>query len=425
MLSAEQNELLTRVGRGTPMGGVLRRYWIPALLSWELEADGPPVRTRLMGEDLVAFRATDGRVGILDEWCPHRATSLWLSRNEENGLRCVYHGWKFDVTGQCVDQMNEPQQFASKIKTISYPTEERGGVIWTYMGPVAKQPEPPNFGYTAVPDDQRAVTKVVEECNWLQALEGGIDTSHAPIMHRAITEKPSQPGIPMSDPFVKGAAPLLEVDVTDYGYRYYGIRALGTDQQYVRGYHYVMPWTQLRPAGQGERKQTHGHHWVPIDDQNTLVWNWYYSENGPLLEAERIPSNSGNSFELDIDVNNGFRSYRNRSNDWMIDRQAQKTETFTGIPGINTQDRAVQELMGPIVDRSKEHLGPADKAIIVTRKLLEEAVRTVADGGDPAGVAPTYYGLRAIHDVLPAADDWRSEILPRMDRALDPSGSAA
>ena len=174
MLSQEQNELLTRVGPGTPMGDVLRRYWIPALLDWELPApDCTPVRMRLMGEDLVAFRDTSGRIGVLDENCPHRLTSLWLARNEENGLRCVYHGWKFDVTGQCVDQMNEPEQFASKIKTRSYPAVEKGGVVWVYMGPEDKQPPLPNFAWTQVGEDHRVVTKVVEECNWLQALEGG------------------------------------------------------------------------------------------------------------------------------------------------------------------------------------------------------------------------------------------------------------
>ena len=419
MLSQEQNELLTRVGPGTPMGDVLRRYWIPALLDWELPApDCAPVRMRLMGEDLIAFRDTSGRIGVLDEYCPHRLTSLWLGRNEENGLRCVYHGWKFDVTGQCVDQMNEPEQFASKIKTLSYPAVERGGVVWVYMGPEDKQPPLPNFAWTQVGEDHRVVTKVVEECNWLQALEGGIDTSHAPIMHRMLRKESSQPGIPMTDAFVQGSAPVLEVDVTDYGYRYFGIRQLGADEQYARGYHFVMPWTQLRPAGRGVKDQTHGHHWVPIDDHNCLVWNWYYNDEVALSKGEAGPEETGNMLGTDVDVEGGFRAVRNRSNNWMIDRQAQKTDTFTGIVGINTQDRAVQEMMGPIVDRSREHLGPADKAIIVARKLLADAVRTVEDGGDPLGVSPTYYGLRAAEGVLPADASWRDDLIPRMDPTL-------
>jgi phthalate 4,5-dioxygenase oxygenase subunit len=418
MLSQEENELLTRVGPGTPMGDTLRRYWIPALLSWELEADGAPVRTRLLGEDLVAFRATNGEVGVLDEICPHRATSLWLGRNEGDGLRCVYHGWKFNVSGQCVDQMNEPHQFASKIKMLSYPAVERGGAVWVYMGPPEHQPSPPNFDWTKATESQRGVTRIVEECNWLQALEGGIDTSHAPILHRALNLDPSQPGIPANDVFVTGSAPVLELDETDYGYRYYGIRQLKDDEQYVRGYHYVMPWTQLRPAGRGVVDQTHGHHWVPMDDHTTLVWNFYYTYEGDLPDITRDPQSSGNSFNTDIDVANGFRAVRNRSNDWMIDRAAQKTETFSGIQGVNVQDRAVQELMGPIVDRTKEHLGPADKAIITMRKLLARAVRTVADGGDPPGVTDNYYDLRAEEGVMPADADWREALLPAMDPNL-------
>jgi len=425
MLTQEQNELLTRVGPGTPMGETMRRYWIPALLAWELEADGAPTRLRLLGEDLVAFRATDGRVGILDEYCPHRATSLWLGRNEENGLRCVYHGWKFDVTGQCVDQMNEPQQFASKVRAVSYPAVELGGAVWIYMGPPDRQPPPPNFDWTRATDRQRGLTKVVEDCNWLQALEGGIDTSHAPIMHRALKSNPNQPGLTASGPFVQGGAPVLELDTTDYGYRYFGIRKLGADQQYARGYHFVMPWTQIRPGTDGlpgaESKNTesHGHHWVPIDDEHTMVWNWYYCFEGELRDEELDPQTSGNSFITDIDVSDGFRARRNRSNDWQIDRAVQKTETFTGIHGVNTQDRAVQELMGPIVDRRREHLGPADRAIIFARKLLDEAVRTVADGGDPPGVSAVYYDLRGADSVLPAEADWREELLPLMASGSD------
>ena len=415
MLTLQENELLTRTGPGTPMGQVMRRYWVPALLSWELpEPDCPPIRVRLLGENLVAFRDTNGRIGFLDEFCPHRGTSLWLGRNEECGLRCVYHGWKFDVDGNCVDQMNEPVQFKEKVHATAYPSLELGDVVWVYMGPPGRAPAPPRFEWTQVPPEQRTVTKVVEECNWLQALEGGIDTSHAPILHRALRSNPSQPGIPLDDAFVQAGAPILQVDTTDYGYRYFGVRDLDTDRVYARGYHYVMPWTQLRPGGRGKYNQTHGHFWVPIDDHTCLVWNWYYSFNGPLAKEDQDPQGSGNSFTTDIDAANGFRARRNRSNDWLIDRQAQKTDTFTGIAGVNTQDRAVQELMGPIVDRSREHLGPADQAVIAARKLLQQAVRTVSDGADPPGVAPTYYDLRAIDAILPKDVSWHEALCREM-----------
>ena len=361
MLSKEDNALVTRVGPDTPMGELMRRYWTPALLSSELPSpDCPPVRVKLLGENLVAFRDSQGKVGIIEELCPHRLASLWLGRNEEGGLRCIYHGWKFDVQGNCVDQMNEPEQFNQKIKATAYPTVEQGDVVWTYMGPADLIPPNPDFEYTRVDGAHRAVSKVLEESNWLQALEGGIDTSHAPILHRAFGNGAN--GIPSTSAFVRGRAPLLEVDITDYGYRYSGIRELDDEDQYVRGYHFVMPFTQIRPGqsvGRGtERPVVSGHHWVPIDDENCMVWNWHYSYGDYVLsEQERLMESSGNG-PKHVDTSDGFRAYGNRRNDWLIDRQAQRTQTFSGIDGVNAQDRAVQESMGTIVDRSKEHLGP-------------------------------------------------------------------
>ena len=426
MLSREDNERITRVGPETPMGKTMRRYWIPALLSWELpEPDCPPVRVKLLGEELVAFRTTDGNIGMLEEFCAHRRASLWLGRNEENGLRCVYHGWKYDSAGNCVEQMNEPREFASKVKITAYPTFELAGVIWTYMGAAEKQPPPPLFAWTQVPETHRAVSKAAEECNWLQALEGGIDTSHFTIMHRALKSNPRQAGVDFDGPGVQGGKPDLAVDITDYGYAYFGIRPLPDDQQYVRGYHFIMPFSQLRPAGP-DREETHGHYWVPIDDDRCMVWNFYYSHGEePVADRRGGGGGGGNSYETHVDVENGFRSIRNSSNDWMIDRDMQKTETFTGIEGINQQDRAVQESMGPIVDRSKEHLGPADKAIIATRKLLLEAVDVVEAGGDPAGTSDSYHEVVAAEDSLPNGRDWREKLLPRMYRHSMGRGAAS
>ncbi len=412
MLTKELNERLTRVGTGTPMGVTLRRYWLPAVLSWELPGpDCPPVRVRLLGEDLVAFRTTDGSVGILDEFCPHRGASLWLGRNEENGLRCVYHGWKFDASGQCVEQMNESKPFCANIKITAYPTYEAAGVIWAYMGPKDKQPAPPKFDWTQVPDTHRTVSKVAQECNWLQALEGGIDTSHFTILHRALKKNALQPGIDPDDIGIKGAAPTLEVDLTDYGYRYFGIRRLGEDSVYIRGYHFVMPFTQIRPPGPG-KKEARGHFWVPIDDYNCMVWNFYatYGDE-PIVDTGE---HTGNAYGTQVDVNNGFRSIYNRTNNWMINRDMQQTETFTGVNGINTQDRAVQESMGAIVDRTREHLGSADRAIVVTRKLLQEATEAVERNEDPPGLGQSYYDLRPAEVVLPLTVEWRKELIPLM-----------
>jgi phthalate 4,5-dioxygenase oxygenase subunit len=412
MLTKAENERLTRVGSGTPMGETMRRYWIPALLSWELpEPDCPPVRVRLLGEDLVAFRASNGTIGMLDEFCPHRGASLWLGRNEENGLRCVYHGWKYDVTGQCVDQMNEPRQFCDKIRVKAYPTCELGGIVWTYMGPAEKRPPLPKFEWTGLPESHRTVTKVVQACNWLQALEGGIDTSHFTIMHRALKLNPMQRGTEIDGPGVRGGAPTLEVDITDYGYRYFGIRPQPDGSRYVRGYHFVMPFTQLRPL-RPNKDQTHGHYWVPMDDQTCMVWN-FYSSHDPEPIGNRS-ADSGNGFGTHVDPKNGFRPIANRANDWLIDRTIQKTETFTGIDGINQQDRAVQESMGSIVDRTRETLGPADRAVVATRRLLLEAVDTVEKGGDPRGAGSSYHELRAAEAVLGGTVDWRAALMPVM-----------
>ena len=278
------------------MGDVIRRYWLPALLSSELPGpDCPPARVRLLGEQLIAFRDTEGKVGLLSEFCPHRLTSLFFGRNEEGGLRCVYHGWKFDTAGNCLDMMNEPlgSDYHTKIKATSYPVVEMGDVVWAYMGPEHKRPPEPKFEWTQVSPEHRLVTKNWQECNWLQALEGGIDTAHAPILHRRIAENTDRPGIAVSTNLVKGQAPKLEVDRTDYGYRYAGVRDLGDDRNVIRAYHYVMPFHQFRPLqfglqGQDARSLIAGHVWVPMDDENCMVYNWMYNYAGePLTDADK------------------------------------------------------------------------------------------------------------------------------------------
>jgi phthalate 4,5-dioxygenase len=422
MLSKEENLLVTRTGPGTPMGDVMRRYWMPILLDRELaEPDGEPVKVQVLGERLVAFRDSNGKIGLLDEFCPHRRVSLWLGRNEECGLRCVYHGWKFDADGNCVEQMNEPGEnsFAEKVHIKHYPTLEQGGIIWAYLGPAEKTPPPPCFEFTQVAATHRHVSKVIEECNWLQALEGGIDTSHAPILHRTLIASARHPGIDPRSPFVRGRAPTLEVDLTEYGYRYAGVRKLPEGGSYVRGYHYVMPFTQLRPASlfgsvlvANPSDAGPGHFWVPMDDHTCMVWNFMYSLDEPLTDEQRREYGNGNGPDH-VDQTT-FRSIRHMRNNWGIDRSVQKTETFSGIEGVNTQDRAVQESMGPVVDRSQEYLGPADKAIITMRRLLLQAINTVEAGGDPPAADDSYYRLRAVERIVSDGVDWREEMLPAM-----------
>jgi phenylpropionate dioxygenase-like ring-hydroxylating dioxygenase large terminal subunit len=413
MLPREENELLTRVGAATPMGRTMRRYWIPALLSREIAPDGPPVRVRLLGEDLVAFRDTNGHIGLLDEYCPHRRASLFFGRNEECGLRCVYHGWKFDVAGSCVDQMNEPEPFSHKVRVTAYPTCELGGLVWAYMGPADKIPPRPKFAWTQAPKSHRHVSKVIQECNWLQGLEGGLDTSHAPILHRLLKDNAGRGGIKPSNPYVRAGAPRLVVDITDYGYQYTGIRQLGEDAIHARTYHYILPFHQIRAASNeiGDWGDA-GHAWVPIDDETTMVYNWVYSRKEALSEEERLERAIGNGPEH-VDQTN-FRSNANRDNNYLIDRAVQKTETFTGIDGINVQDRAIQESMGRICDRSQEHLGSADKGIIQMRRLLREAVRTAAANRRPPGLDPSYYDLYCALQVLPRGADWRAVLAPEI-----------
>jgi phthalate 4,5-dioxygenase len=410
MLKPAENERITRVGPGTPMGELMRRYWQPAALSKELaENDGAPVRVRLLGEDLIAFRDSDGKVGLVDAYCPHRRAPMFFARNEECGLRCVYHGWKFDRDGSCVDMPSEPPDslFKAKVTIKAYPTWEGGDVVWAYLGPRDAMPAPPDYEWIRVPHSHRFVSKTFESANWLQALEGGIDTAHSSFAHNLdihdATALRSRDGHPQ-----------LEVEKSPYGFRYASIRDLGDDGLYVRVYHYVMPWQQLRGrvtswfGGRAEVPQLAGHLWVPIDDEHTYVYNTLYGFDPavPITQdyAWKEEARFGRGKD---DLLPGFMLKANLANDYFIDRRLQKTKTFTGITGINTQDYALQEGMGPIVDRSKEHLGTTDKAIIAARSLLLEALDTVAQGGTPRGTDPlTYRDVRAYDDHLARGADW-------------------
>jgi phthalate 4,5-dioxygenase len=421
MLSQEKNALLTRTGPGTAMGTLLRRYWVPALLAEELpQADGAPVRVRLLGERLVAFRDSTGRVGLLDELCAHRGASLWLGRNEECGLRCIYHGWKYDVDGRCVDMMNEPQGFAHKVGVQAYPTVELGGLIWAYLGPSAQRPPVPRFGFTEAPASHRHVYKTWQECNWLQALEGGIDTSHAPILHRRLQPADPSTGIFPSATFVQAKPPRLEIYPHEQGYLYAGVRELDGERVYVRTYQWVFPFTQIRPGPHDmQRPLVAGHIWVPMDDENCMVYHWTYTfGEAPLTAQDREEPGSGREPSEHLA---DYRKVRNRDNDYLLDRQAQKTALFSGIAGINNQDHAVQESMGPIVDRSREHLGPADRAIIVAREMLLDVVEQVQAGGDPPGLDGDYRALRVAVGTLPASEDWRAALAGEGERAAAPA----
>ena len=411
MLSVAENERITRVGPGTPGGNYLRRFWWPACLSKELpEKDGAPLRVRLLGEDLIAYRDTDGNVGLVDAYCPHRRAAMFFGRNEESGIRCVYHGWKFDRHGDCTDMPSEPAgtTLQAKVKILAYPTVEKGGVIWAYMGPKDKQPPEPDFEWTRAPATYRYVSKTFENCNWLQCMEGGLDTAHSSFAHN--NKLGARDNLRQHD-----KAPHIDVERTDYGYYYVSTRKVDAGS-YIRVYHYVMPAQQLRASVIGyegvrnKPARLDGHIWVPIDDYTTFVYNTMCAPHPEdeltpqAVEAREKAAGRGK----DDAIPGTFRLKRNQSNDYFVDRQMQKTQNYTGIVGVNTQDFALQEGMGPIVDRSKEFLGTSDKAIVAMRRLLLEAISVNEGGGTPRAVDPaTYRKVRAYDRVVPAGQDWR------------------
>jgi phthalate 4,5-dioxygenase len=404
MLRKEQNDLLTQTGPGTPMGRLFRCYWMPALLAEELpEPECPPVRVKLLSERLLAFRDTNGRYGLIDEFCAHRGVSLWFGRNEECGLRCPYHGWKYDVTGQCIEVPSEPEEsgFAKKIKLKSYPLVERGGVLWTYMGPPDRQPALPEWEFAMVPAAQRFVSKRTQENNWLQAMEGGIDSSHVSFLHR---------GNLNSDPLFKGSRgnqynlsdprPHFEV-VESPGGLYIGAR-----RNAERGHYYwritqwVMPsFTMIPPRGE---HPVHGHFWVPVDDENCWTWNFDYKPTAPLSQTEIEAMRAGKGIHVAY-VPGTFRPRANKDNDYLIDRAAQKAGlTYSGVEGIAMQDASLQESMGPVVDRTKENLVSTDNGIIMARHRLLRAAKALMDKDvTPPGVDLEHQRVRSAAVVLP------------------------
>jgi len=407
MLSRQDNELLCRVGPDTPMGKMLRRYWLPVAMSRELVV-GTPKRVRMLGENFVAFRGDDGVVGVLDELCPHRGASLVLARTEGCALRCLYHGWKVDRSGAILEMPSEPEgsAFAAKVSTTAYPVHEAGGLVWTYLGALVPAPPVPDFAFAHVPDGWRANTKFRTDCNWVQSLEGAIDTSHSNYLHSsdiqfggAKSPQARQTVRPSND-----GRPRIFTEDTAYGFRYGAIRRPTVDpeiNQYVRVTHFVAPFTAIIPLGDLQNVQI----FLPIDDEHTYQYNVKCS----FIES---PTRSVNEFG-DIGASDGdYGTDRNRANNWGQDRAAMTAGTsFTGVDSIRNQDSAVQESMGPLYDRSKEHLGASDTAILRMRRRMLDSVRAFSDRGDaPLGLGePFDYGaLVGREGMLPLGEPWQN-----------------
>jgi phthalate 4,5-dioxygenase len=383
MLSQEENELITRVGPGTPMGNLFREYWLPAMLSEELPApDSDPVRVLMLGEQLIGFRDTNGKVGLVANNCPHRGASLFFGRNEEAGIRCVYHGWKFDTQGNCLDMPNEPAEsdFKHKVKAVAYPTQERGGIVWAYLGPRSQPPPLPDLEGNVLPG--ATAWAYQQSANWFQILEGHIDTAHVSFLHYGGIQPEDVPPGSFSDYQLRQRSAHFEVIDTDGGSAYAASRPAGLGQTYWRIAQYIFPSFSMAPPGVlglGKRNACE----VPMDDHHTITYQMSVSRGRPGVG----PSQNVNPIQF---------------------RRNQGGTGFTGISGIAMQDAAVTSSMGPIYDRRREHLGTSDAMVIRVRRRVIAAIRAhMQNGTVPPGVDdPAAYRVRSGGVFLPDGADW-------------------
>ena len=416
MLTKEENDLLCRVEGDAPMGQMLRRYWIAACLLEEIpEADCDPVRVRLLGENLVAFRDSDGRPGLLEEACPHRRASLFFGRNEECGLRCLYHGWKFDVDGNCVDMSSEPpgSDLPQKVKHKAYPVREAGGVLWTYMGDPAVMPEfePPYFAPTDATNV--AFFKVVVNCNWAQGVEGAIDSAHSSSLHStdmppAMVGRSTATGTAWQRPSTD-KSPRLQVEPTHYGFHYAAIRRPIKDAKthdYVRITHFVAPHHVLIPPNDVYNVSQMN---VPMDDNNHVLYIAAWQDNGtPGVSQEAWRQFT--AMQVGKDLDKTYRRSRNLENNYLQDREQMKLGNFTGIHGFPNQDIAMWETMGPIGERQLERLGASDLAVVEFRRGMVAFVKSFMEGKEPpaTGFADgERTRIRAFEGLVPKDTDWR------------------
>ena len=415
--SREENEFLTRVGPNTAMGDLLREYWTPVLRSQRLERDGAPVRVRLYGHNYVAFRGTDGQVGFLDEACPHRGASLALGNNSSNSLRCLYHGWRFDVNGKVIHVPTEPREcaaaFAAGVKVHHYPTREAGGLIWVFPQEGKTPPRFPDFEFNTLPASHVDVRIGVFRVNWLQAMESVLDSAHLGQLHRSAFERPNHSARGISRRttaavFKEATAPQFELVRTPYGFKEGALRTLRDGRRHVNLRQFAAPYYSFLPSGPLDTRIccisiAHDDHWMsqiiinfrvdrPIEnDEREALWQ--YANPDP----DNFAGDLGGPHNL-----------------WGQDRAAMKAGYITGFPNrhIFQEDFIVQESMGAIVDRTKENLGSSDTVIVHTRRELLRAALSLAEGKPAWGLEDAdtidYTRIRSTNRFLGANEDWRS-----------------
>ena len=427
MLSHEKNALLTQTGPGTAMGKFMRSFWIPAMTAAEIPAaDETPVRLQLLGERLVVFRDSEGRVGVLEENCPHRGASLYFGRNEEGGLRCVYHGWKFDVGGACMDLPTEPShsKMRHNLKAKAYPVRVAGSVLWVYMGDAHPAPELPAFEWLGVPTEQIYASRWHQECNYAQAMEGELDSAHVGFLHRLVSKTDEDHQALTGRYFKDDTAPAWKILPTETGFMACNGRRVDAGQRYWRLNQFLLPFFTMIPPRPSEAQLVRM--WVPMTDERCWVICVTYRPEGPLQAAELAAWRNGDNAHRKV-VPGTTTPTERLDNEYLIDRQAQKTTSFTGIKGVRAQDAMVTETAGPIADRTREHLGSSDTAVVAMRRTLISAATACANSGEaPAAVAkPWLYAVRATQAVLPesvepdAADEIMGRARPQ-PRASEP-----
>lgn len=409
--SAAEHQVLSQTETGTPLGSALRHYWVPALLSEEIpDSPSAPVRVRLLGEDLIAFRSADGTVGLLAEHCIHRGVSLWTGRVDETGIQCVYHGWTFDSSGNCVVNPTCPAlAFDERVRQPAYPTAEVGGLVFAYLGE-GTPPPLPDMGWLQVPDTARFVSKRFHTCHWLQALEADIDSAHVAYLHR---EDVVAAGTPHAQSMLEQTDPSFEIEPSDAGLFIAAIRRLPTGKDYVRINHWLAPFYTVVPADNPEGLLGI-HAWVPIDDVSCWVYGLTWKVDGDLTDEQQERFRRGVAGIYAELLPGQYLARRNPANNYEFDRAAQLCGAhWSGVTGNQEQDDVITASMGPAYDRSRERLVPTDAAVIATRRTLLSMASDTESGARPEagrwpGLAGGGYDLPSVFVEVGGDQDWHA-----------------